>query len=87
MKQIRESYILGHTPYRLHEISEETYVCPVRVYEDIVVATTLGSKPLAITKRNIKEDNSKLIYWKRNRLLQGVCLCDKKGLCHQMWMW
>ena len=62
--EIRQSYELGFTPYRLHMNSDGAFVTPIRVYDDRVYVMD-DETTMQITTRQIATDriSSKLIYF------------------------
>ena len=61
--EIRQSYELGFTPYKLHTNSNGTFVTPIRVYDGRVYVSD-DETTMQVTNRKIATDkiSSKLIY-------------------------
>ena len=62
--EIKQSYELGFTHYRLHANSDGTFVTPIRVYDGRVYVLD-DETTMQVTTRQIATDNisSKLIYF------------------------
>ena len=77
--EIRQSYELRFTPYRLHTNNTGTFVTPIRVYNGRVyvlddVATLQVTNCVLYT-----DDNSKLIYFVESDGGSGVALQGDRG--------
>ena len=77
--EIRRSYELGFTSYRLHTNNTGTFVTPIRVYNGrIYVLHDVAA--LQVTNRRIAtDDNSKLIYFVEPDDGSGVALQGDRG--------
>ena len=62
--EIRQSYVLGFPPYRLHTNEDGTFVTPIRVYDGWVYVLD-DVATMQVTTRNIATDkiSSKLVYF------------------------
>ena len=78
--EIRQSYVLGFTPYRLHTNVEGTFVTPIRVYSgkvfvlDDVATMEIGNRQIATD-----EIDSKLVYFVKGDGGSGVALQGDRG--------
>ena len=61
--EIRQSYELGFTSYRLHTNSDGTFVTSIRVYDGRVYVLDDVTTMVVTTRQIASDDNSKLIYF------------------------
>ena len=78
--EIRQSYELGFTPYRLHTNSDGTFVTPIRAYDGRVYVLD-DETTMQVTNRKIATDkiSSKLIYFVEADDGSGVALQGDRG--------
>ena len=78
--EIRQSYELGFTPFRLHTNTVGTYVTPIRVYDGNVHVLD-DAATMDVGNRQIDSDkiSSKLIYFVKSDDGSGVALQGDRG--------